>query len=112
VVGFDQTIGYSFADDPTDYINTMRGETRNRQTLVFRLVKDLYDAALSLGQTPAQANAKINDLFNAYPGEWATYVIIGADGLISALQNDATLPWLDAVVAGVSIRQRLINRLS
>jgi len=83
-----------------------------RETTVQQLQLDLYDAARALGQTHAQALTRINELFNAYPGAWAVYVIAGADGIVTAIQNDATLPWLDALVGGVSIRQRLINRLS
>lgn len=89
----------------------IRVSQSDRNVVVRKLVNDLYSAGRTLGLTKAQALGYVNELFNAFPGEWAVYVIVGADGIITSIQNDATLPWLDTDVAGVTIRQRLINRL-
>jgi hypothetical protein len=83
-----------------------------RLDVLQQLQVDLYAAATSLGQTDAQAKQKIDDLFSAYPGEWSIYALVGASAIVTAIQNDATLPWLDTLVGGLTIRQRLINRLS
>lgn len=79
---------------------------------VQEVVRDLYSAARNIGQTDAQAKSKIQDLFNTFAAEWSVYALVGADGIVTGIQNDVTLPWLDTDVAGTSIRQRLINRLS
>lgn len=84
----------------------------SRRHLVLKTVKDLFDLAISLGQTETQAEAKIDALFEAYAAEFSIYILVGSPAITTAIQNDATLPWLDTDVAGLSIRQRLINRLS
>ena len=84
----------------------------SRRHLVLQTTKDLYDAAIALGQTDVQAEAKIDDLFATYAAEWSIYILVGNPTIITSIQNDATLPWLDTDVQGLTIRQRLINRLS
>lgn len=83
-----------------------------RRHLVLKTIKDLFDAAIQSGQTDVQAEAKIDELFTTYAAEWSIYILAGVPAIITSIQNDATMPWLDTDVAGVTIRQRLINRLS
>jgi len=63
-----------------------------------------------LGQTEAQLRSKLDDLFAAYPGEWALYLMLGAKtALEDALLADTSLPWLDVEVRGISVRARIVH---
>ena len=86
-----------------------------RQAVVQQAQLDLYDAALDLGQTTAQAIAKIDDLFATFASEWFLWLLDEHPSLVTAIQNDATIPWLDTEyppASGVDLRQRIINRLT
>lgn len=83
-----------------------------RKFTVFGIQQDLHAAAIALGQTEEQAETKIDLLFSTFAAEWSLYMLTGSPAIITSIQNDATIGWLDTDVAGVSIRQRLINRLS
>jgi hypothetical protein len=85
---------------------------RQRKVVVWKVQRDLYILAINLGQTDAQALAKLDALFSTFAGEWSLYILVGSPAIITAIQNDATLAWLNTLVSGVSIRQRLINRIS
>jgi len=104
---FDNT--YDFEDD---YIGELRVARREREELVMRTQHDLAAAARGLGQTGGQIRTKVDSLFSTFASEWSIYILVGSTAIIDAIQNDATLPWLDTDVSGTSIRQRLINRLS
>lgn len=111
---FRTLINQSFPDEviPDDWMATFRGAEATRKTLVFKIQHDIVVAAETLGQTDAQADAKVDTLFSTFASEWSIYILTGATAIITAIQNDASIAWLDTDVAGTSIRQRLINRLS
>jgi hypothetical protein len=79
---------------------------------IWHIQRDLFDAAIGLGQTDAQATAKIDALFATFAADWSLYILTGNPAIVTAIQDDATLPWLDTDVSGQSIRARLINRLT
>ena len=85
---------------------------QEREAIVSELIRDLTVAAEGLGQTAAQVDAKLDALFLTFGNEWDTFERTGSTAIITTIQNDATLLWLDTDVAGTTIRQRLINRLS
>jgi len=91
------------------YINAGRSL---RQKTVDYVQIDLANYATSLGQTRTQIEDKLDTLFNTFASEWSIYLLVGATGIIDAIQNDVTIPWLDTDISGTTIRQRLINRLS
>jgi hypothetical protein len=109
---FRTWIDQSFADIADDYVVAFLDQERLRKGIIAKIQYDLFNAALGLGQTEAQAVAKIDALFAAYSGDWALYILTGSPAVSTSIQNDATLPWLSTLVAGVSIRQRILNRLA
>jgi hypothetical protein len=109
---FKTLVDHSHPAIPEDYIASFRGAEEQRRLTVYRLQKDLYDAALTLGQTPAQADDKIDTLFSTFASEWSIYILAGATAIVTAITDDITIPWLDTDVAGTTIRLRLTNRLS
>jgi len=95
-----------------DYISSIESAATTRRYRVYQVIHDLAKAAASLGQTESQIENKVDALFSTFAAEWSIYILTGATAIIDAIQNDATLPWIDTDVNGTSIRQRLINRLS
>lgn len=95
----------------TAFLGDMFQQELNRKLTVWQVQKVLFDVATGLGQTAEQAHTKLDALFTTFAAEWAVYVLTGSSAIITAIQNDATIPWLDTDVGGTTIRQRLINRL-
>lgn len=85
----------------------------NPADLPVRIIRELEMAGQVLGLDDADIQAKLNQLFSAYPGEWAIYFVTGANlAIVPAITNDTTIPWLDTDVSGTTLRQRLVNRLN
>lgn len=95
-----------------DAVTWAAGQEWDRKTIVWLLQRDLYKLVRQLGETDAEAEAKIDALFTTFASEWSIYVLTGSDAVVTAIEDDATLAWLDVSISGASIRQRLINRLS
>lgn len=98
--------------DPGNKARDIRNGAARREEAVYTAVVDIIEFGIGRGYTDAQVRGALNDLFNTYAAEWSVYVFIGADGIVTALQNDATIPWLNLDASGQTIRQRLINRLT
>lgn len=73
---------------------------------------DLIDWALGEGYTDNQISTAIEDLFLVMAPALFLYVLVGHPQLITLIQDDVTLTWLDLDAGGITIRQRIINRLS
>lgn len=95
-----------------DYLLDLQFSETFRKGNVWKIQNDLAKAAAGLGQTAQQIEIKVDLLFSTFAAEWAIYVLTGSPAIVTAIQNDVTLPWLDTDVSGLTIRQRLINRLS
>lgn len=93
-------------------LSSLHSEEWLRKETIWRVQNDLVTLALGLGQSTAEAATKVDALFSTFAAEWAIYVLTGSPAIITAIQDDATIPWLDLDIAGTSIRQRLINRLA
>ena len=89
-----------------------KGREEARKEAVWIIQRDLFKLAKDLGQTNQQAITKVDQLFSTFAAEWAIFVLTGSDSINDAIQNDATIAWLDTDVSGQTIRQRLLNRLS
>jgi hypothetical protein len=76
------------------------------------ICNDIFKFAVSQGYTENQARNAIESLFRTFSTQWFLYLICGADDIVTAIQNDATISWFNTQVGGQTIRQRLINRLS
>ena len=95
-----------------DYLTVLRAKEEDRKRIVYKIQHDLIGLARGLGQTQAQVRTKLEELFTTFSAEWALYILVGSDSLRTAIEADVTLSWLNVGVAGTSIRQRLVNRLS
>lgn len=95
-----------------DFVDWILHEELKRKYIVWKVQNDLAKAAAGLGQNPTQIETKIDALFSTFAAEWAIYVLTGSPSIITSIQNDVTLAWLDTDISGTTIRQRLINRLT
>ena len=85
----------------------------NPASLLVNVIRSLEKAGRILELDDAQVQDKLDQLLSAYPGEWSIFFLTGASSAITAaITTDTTLPWLDTNVAGVTLRQRILNRLS
>lgn len=92
-----------------DYLNEYRSE---RQAILDAIVHDLTDFAIAQGYSDAQIQGALEDFFGTFASPMFVYFQVGGTTLADAIAADATLGWLNLDAAGITIRQRLINRLS
>jgi len=112
---FTEWISQVFSTIPDDYIEVFREQEYRRKIKIWRTQKDMVDAGTSLGLSSTQIDSTIDSLFSTFPGEWSAFVLTGAEAIITAIQDDTTLNFLNAEYppgSGVTIRERLVNRLS
>lgn len=83
-----------------------------RWRALIQIQADLIRFGKTQGYTPAQISGAVQDLFDTFPQEWLAYLLASTPALANAISADITLSWLNIDVGGVSLRQRLINRLS
>lgn len=95
---------------------TLRGIFRenflNRVRVVDDIIVDLTRFGASQGYTANQLRNAIGNLFSLSLEQWCGYVLFAAQDIITTIENDATLPWLNIDASGQTVRQRLVNRLS
>ena len=85
----------------------------NPASLLVSVIRALEKAGRILELDDDQVQDKLDQLLSAYPGAWSIFFLTGASSAITAaITTDTTLPWLDTNVAGVTLRQRILNRLS
>lgn len=92
--------------------DVLKQEREVRQDITDETIHDLIFFGIQQGYTDNQIQTAIEDLFFTFANEWWLYERLGHPALIAAISSDATLPWLDLDAQGITIRQRLINRLS
>lgn len=114
---FQTLIDNSFPDSaiPEDWLGSFARAEEERKALVRRTERDIVDAAAAFGQTPEEGDAKVDELFATFAAEWSIYILTGAPAIIDAIQNDTSLPWLNAEYppgSGVTVRERIVNRLT
>jgi len=93
-----------------DVLNLRRAR-HAREDIFFQIQADLTGYGEGLGLNPAQVEAKLDELFTTFAAEWLLYILTGSPSIATAITNDATLPWLDTVVGGQTLRVRLVARL-
>lgn len=110
---FDVALALDNVNLDDDTVGGIFQESRTRRLRVIDdIVVDLTRFGNTQGYTPAQLRNAIADLFALSLEQWCGYVLFAAQDIITTVQNDATLPWLDLDASGQTIRQRLINQLS
>jgi len=95
-----------------DLLLRIRSQRNRRGKTLIRVAVDLTRLATQLGQTGTQAREKVEALFRTFVKEVYLYEILGTDDLAVAIAADTTLAWLNVDVSGLTIRQRLVNRLT
>jgi hypothetical protein len=101
-----------FADTDTA---GMEARENLRKFWARKLFRDLVSFGGEQGYTDNQIDGAIDQLVSTFAAEWSIWILIGHDALITAIQNDATIGWLNTEFpsgSGVTVRTRLVNRLS
>ena len=83
-----------------------------RENTLQKIVGDLVAFGLARGYNEAAIKSAIEDLFRTFITQWVLYVYTGASDLATAINANTTLAWLNQTSGGLTIRQRLVNRLS
>jgi hypothetical protein len=104
-------ISENYQDD-YDVIGAFEASRQNRLRILDRVMTDMFSFGKQQGFSNGQIRGAIESLFRTFINEWSLWEYSGADDLVTAIQNDATLSWLDLDASGQTIRQRLVNRLS
>lgn len=111
---FDDWVNQAYGAE-RGYLEQLEIAYDARRKLIYQAQHDLALAAADLGQTEGQIGSKMDELFSTYGAEWSVYILTGATAIITAIQNDVSIAWLDTVYpagSGVTLRTRLINRLN
>jgi hypothetical protein len=98
-----------------DYLSQLIISEERRRRTVFKTQNDLASAGADVGLSETQIETQIDTLFNSFAGEWSLYILTGSSAIVSAISSDTTIGWLNQEYppdSGVTIRERLINRLS
>lgn len=98
--------------DERDLQGAVAEQRGHRLKTLDKITHDIVAFAVTQGYTETQARNAIEDLFRTFVSDWFLYTLIGSDDIITSITNDVTLGWLDIDAGGVTVRQRLINRLS
>ena len=85
---------------------------RIRLQKLFEIYTDLIDFGTEQGYSQSVLRNALEDLSRTFATEFFTYILMGSRDAATAIGADATLAWLDLDAGGITIRQRLINRLS
>lgn len=77
-----------------------------------RHVQDIFNDLLKLNLgTVEQRRQALRSLWATHQNDWLTFIFFGDNEIETSIANDVTHTWLDNVVSGVTIRQRIIDRL-
>lgn len=99
---------------PEDYLDVIRHQERLRRETVWLIQDYLVNAAIDNGATAIVAGERVDELFGAYGGSWSIYVLTGANQIVTDIDTDTGILWLDFEYpngGGKTIRERLINQL-
>lgn len=95
----------------SDLVGYLLRQVKRREKRVLQLQHDVYEFGIAQGYTDNQVRGAVNDLFNTFAAEWSVYVLAGSDAIVTAIENDATLPWLNTAVGQSTVRAKLVARL-
>jgi len=97
-----------------DYMSHLMDlETARRET-VWMIQDYLVHAAIDNGATAIVAGERVDELFGTYGGSWSVYVLTGANQIVTDIDTDTGIGWLDTEYpagGGKTIRERVINQL-
>jgi len=97
-----------------DYLGNLEYQNRVRRETVWKIQDYLVHAAIDNGATAIVAGERVDELFGAYGGSWSVYVLTGANQIVTDIDTDTGIGWLDTEYpagGGKTIRERVINQL-
>ena len=102
---------HNFTDD---YIGEIRAQETLRRETVWMIQDYLVHAAIDNGATAIVAGERVDELFGTYGGSWAIYVLTGANQIVTDIDTDTGIGWLDTEyppLGGKTVRERVISQI-
>jgi hypothetical protein len=98
----------------SEYVGDLRDREQERRLTVWTIQDYLVHAAIDNGATAIVAGERVDELFGAYGGSWTIYVLTGANQIVTDIDTDTGIGWLDTEYpsgGGKTIRERVITQL-
>lgn len=99
---------------PSEYLGELRDQEQERRVTVWTIQDYLVHAAIDSGATAIVAGERVDELFGTYGGSWSVYVLTGANQIVTDIDTDTGIGWLDTEYpagGGKTVRERVINQL-
>lgn len=97
-----------------DYTDVLRTAEDERRLTVWKIQNYLGHAAVDNGATAIVAGERVDELFGTYGGSWAIYVLTGANQIVTDIDTDTGIGWLDTEyppLGGKTVRERVISQI-
>jgi hypothetical protein len=110
---FDNWINNQYEFD-RDYVEDLQRSEATRKETVWTIQNYLGHAAIDNGATALVAGERVDELFGTYGGSWSIYVLTGANQIVTDVDTDTGIGWLDTEYpsgGGKTIRERVITQL-
>jgi hypothetical protein len=109
---FTNWIGSNFQQN--DYVDILFVAERERRLTVWKIQDYLVHAAIDNGANAIVAGQRVDELFGTYGGSWSVYVLTGANQIVTDIDTDTGIGWLDTEYpagGGKTVRERVITQL-
>lgn len=96
------------------YVDQVSAQASTRRQTVWLIQNYLVNAAIYNGATAIVAGQRVDELFGTYGGSWSVYVLTGANQIVTDIDTDTGIGWLDTEYpagGGKTVRERVINQL-
>lgn len=97
-----------------DYIDILIAAQEERRLVIWTIQDYLVHAAIDNGADAIVAGQRVDELFGTYGGSWSVYVLTGANQIVTDIDTDTGIGWLDTEYpagGGKTVRERVINQL-
>lgn len=97
-----------------EYMSELSTQEQERRLTVWTIQDYLVHAAIDNGADAIVAGERVDELFGTYGGSWSIYVLTGANQIVTDIDTDTGIGWLDTEYpsgGGKTIRERVITQL-
>lgn len=106
--------GSALGPDEVHYVDHLMQLEISRKKTVWKIQDYLLNAAIDSGADAILAGERVDELFGTYGGSWSVYVLTGANQIVTDIDTDTGIGWLDTEYpsgGGKTIRERVITQL-
>lgn len=98
-----------------DALQHLQAQRGLREQTVWSIQNYLANAAIDNGAAAIVAGERVDELFGTYGGSWSIYVLTGANQIVTDIDTDTGIGWLDTEYpagGGKTVRERVITQLN